>query len=136
MSARMTKIYTAVKHVLDAAIPVATVPHVNIRPADDASEAQAGNMIYYGWAAGRWDSKSSRGSGTLNVSVAAVDDKVDAGAILDQVRDALTARALSYTGSPIRVHLFRETDSLGDAGTTDSGRSLAATSFDVKFVEA
>lgn len=133
----MAKIYTAVKTVLDndAAI-IALLPADNIRPTDDASEPEPGNMIYYNWQGGAWDLKARRGRGTLAVSTGSVDDKVNADEILDLVRAALTARALTYPGSPIRVHKFREVDSLNDSGTADSGRSLAATTFDVRLVEA
>jgi len=136
MSAKMAKIYTALKTVLDAAFDPGDVPHDNIRPAQDLSEPEAGNMIYYSYTSGSWDNKARRGSGVISLSVGSVKEGVDANGLLDQARDALTARSLSYVGSPIRVHLFRESESLTDADTTDSGRSLAATSFDVKFVEA
>lgn len=136
MSAVMGKVYTAVKHVLDDQIASGTVPHDNIRPTQDESEPGTGNMIYYNWSSGSWDVKRRRGTGILSVSVGSVEEGVDANEILDLVRDALTARALSYSGSPLRVHLFKEADSLADADTTDSGRSLAATSFNVKMVEA
>ena len=134
---QMAQIYTAVKTVLDADGAItALVPADNIRPTDDASEPGPGSMIYYNWQDGAWDLKARRGRGTLAISAGSVDDKIDADTILDLVRAALTARALSYTGSPIRVHLFKEVVSLNDSGTADSGRSLAATTFDVKFVEA
>ena len=136
MSAVMSKIYTAVKTVLDGALSPTPVPADNIRPTQDESEPGAGNMVYYNWVGGRWDVKRRRGTGVLQLSVGSVEEGVDANEILDQVRDALTARALSYSGSPLRVHLFKETDSQADAETTASGRSLAATSFDVKMVEA
>ena len=136
MSAVMAKIYTAVKHVLDDQIPTATVPTNNIRPTRDESEPEAGNMIYYNWTAGSWDVKRRRGIGVLTLSCGSVDANKDANEILDLVRDALTARALSYSGSPLRVHLFKEDNALIDAETTASGRSLAATSFNVKMVEA
>ena len=136
MSSAMAKIYTAVNKVLTDALAPATVPAVNIRPTQDESEPDVGNMVYYNWVSGSWDVKRRRGTGLLSLSVGSVEEGVDANEILDLARDALTARALSYSGSPLIVHLFKETDSLADAETTDSGRSLAATSFDVKMVEA
>ena len=136
MSAGMAKIYTAVKKVLDDALAPGTVPADNIRPTQDESEPGVGNMVYYNWASGSWNVKRRSGIGVLSVSVGSVEEGVDANEILDSVRDALTARALSYSGSPLRVHLFKEADSLADADTTGSGRSLAATSFNVKMVEA
>ena len=135
MSLNMASIYEAVKHVLDATIPTSRVPTNNIRPAQDVSEPEVGGMIYYNWASGGEDIKRRRATGVLSLSVGSVINGIDANQILDLVRDALTARALTYSGSPIRVSLFKETDSLADAETTDSGRSIAATTFTVKMVE-
>ena len=137
MSSVMSKIYEAVRTVLknDAGI-TAKVPVDNIRPTDDESEPAPGNMIYYDYSSGKWDVKRRRGQGVFSVSCGSVDEKVHANEILDLVRDALTARALTYSGSPIRMHLFKEDDSLSDSGTADSGRAQAATTFAVKFVEA
>ena len=136
MSLGMASIYDAIKHVLDAEIPTATVPKNNIRPSNDLSDPEAGNMIFYNYISGAEDRKKRRATGILTFSCASVEKDIDANAILELVRDALTARALSYSGSPLRVHLFKENDSLADAETTASGRELAATSFTVKMVEA
>jgi hypothetical protein len=133
----MADIYTVVKHVLkNTAAITALVPTDNIRPSEDRSAPGTGSMIYYNWQDGLWDVKARRGQGTFGISCGAVDTKVDANTILDLVREALTARALTYSGGPLRVSLFKEIDSQIDSGTTDGGRSLAATTFDVKFVEA
>ena len=137
MSVPMDKLKEAVFNVLknDAGI-IAQVPGENIRPLEDPIEPDAGNVIFYGWAGGRWQRKQRRGEGAFSVSVGAVKNHAEAAAILDLVRELLTPVALSYSGSPVRVALFAEEDATSDTGTTASGRYLSAASFSVKFVEA
>lgn len=134
---KMAEFYTAVFQVLkeDTAIS-ALVSEENIRPSLDPVESPTGNMIYYGWTGGRWDEKKRRGEGTFAVSVGAVDNKVKGGELLDLVRAALTARALTEKATGLRVDLFAEDDAFTDAGTTDSNRYQAAAIFRVKMVEA
>jgi len=133
----ITKIYTAVKTVLTGYTPLtAKVPVNNIRPSEDPSEPAVGNMLYYSISGFQWDTKRLRGQGVLNVSVAATGNNIRAGEIMDIVRDVLTARVLSYDGGPLTFHLCKEQESYTDAGTTDSDRWLAATSFDLKVTEA
>jgi len=134
---KMADFYDAVFKVLkNTAAITAYVPELNIRPSEDAVESPVGNMIYYGWTGGRWDEKRRRGEGTFAVSVGAVDNKVKGGELLDLVRAALTARALTEKATGIKVALFAEDDAFTDAGTTDGGRYQAAAVFRVKMVEA
>lgn len=134
---RMTDLYDAVFQVLkDTAAITTLVPAANIRPSEDAVASPTGNMIYYGWTGGRWDEKKRRGEGTFGITVAAVDNKVKGGEILNLIREALTARALTEKATDIRVSLFSEDDAFTDAGTTDSGRSEVAAAFRVLMVEA
>ncbi len=134
---RMAEFYDAVFQVLkdDAAI-AALVNEENIRPSEDPVEAPTGNMIYYGWTGGRCAERRRRGEGTFVVSVGDVDNKVKGGELLDLVRAALTARALTEKATGIKVALFAEDDAFTDAGTTDSNRYQAAAVFNVKMVEA
>ena len=132
-----TRLYEAVRHVLAGAGSItAKVPADNIRPSEDPLEPAAGNSIVYNWQAGRWFPKSRRGEGVLSLQVGAVNNKLVADEILDLVRAVLSARALSYSGSPVRVHQFVEDGAFTDAGTTDSDRFQAATSFQVRMIEA
>jgi len=134
---RMAEFYDAVFQVLkDDAEIAALVDEENIRPSEDPVESPTGNMIYYGWTGGRWDEKRRRGEGTFAVSVGAVDNKVKGGELLDLVRAALTARALTEKATGVKVALFAEDDAFTDAGTTDSNRYQAAAVFKVKMVEA
>ncbi len=134
---KMADFYDAVFQVLkDSAPIIALVPEENIRPSEDAAEPPLGNMIFYGWTGGRWDEKRRRGEGTFAVSVGAVDNKVKGGELLDLVRAALTARALTEKATGMKVALCAEDDAFTDAGTTDSNRYQAAAVFRVKMVEA
>jgi hypothetical protein len=134
---KMTDFYDAVFQVLrdDAAVS-ALVPEANIRPSEDPVASPSGNMVFYGWTGGRWDKKRHRGEGTLALTVAVADNKVEAGALLDLVRIALTPKELSSKVTSIRIALFSENDAVTDGATTDAGRYQAATSFAVKMVEA
>lgn len=133
---KMADFYDAVFQVLKADGSIsAVVPEVNIRPSEDVTEPLAGNMIYYGWTGGRWDEKRGRGEGTFTVSVGAVDNKVKGVELLDMVRNALTARALTEKATGFKVALFVEDDAFTDAGTTDQGRYQAVAAFRVKMVE-
>lgn len=136
-SSVISKVMSAVSHVLsnDATI-LARVPTANIRPREDVTEPADGNEIYYGWNAGSWDAKSSRGEGTLAVTVSSIKNNQDATEILDLVRKALTPRALRDANKGVVVARFAESDAFSDAGTTDSLRFLVATSFEVKFIGA
>ena len=134
---KMTNFYDAVFQVLKDTVAITTlVPEANIRPSEDAVESPTGNMIYYGWTGGRWDEKRRRGEGTFAVSVGAVDNKVKGDELLDLVRAALTARALTEKATGVKVALFAEDDAFTDSGTTDSNRYQAAAVFKVKMVEA
>ena len=134
---KMADFYDAVFKVLKGTAAIAVlVPEANIRPSEDPLEQPSGNMIFYGWTGGRWDEKKRRGEGTFAVSVGAVDNKVKGGELLDLVRAALTARALTEEATGLKVSLFAEDDAFTDAGTTDGGRYQAAAVFRVKMVEA
>lgn len=134
---KMADFYDAVFGVLkDTAAITALVPEENIRPSEDAVEQPVGNMIYYGWTGGRWDEKKGRGEGTFAISVGAVDNKVKGTELLDLVREALSARALTEKATGFKVPLFAEDNAFTDAGTTDGGRYQAAAVFRVKLVEA
>ncbi len=134
---RMADFYDAVFQVLkDDAEIAALVAEENIRPSEDPAESPTGNMIYYGWTGGRWDEKRRRGEGTFAVSVGAVDNKVKGGELLDLVRAALTAKALTEKATGVTVALFAEEDAFTDAGTTDSNRYQAAAVFKVRMMEA
>ena len=131
----MSGLFVAMKTVLTADAPLlAVVPVNNIRPAEDPTAPAAGNLVYYGWASGSWGDKRKRGEGVIRIAAGAVDNNVAAGSILDLVRAALTARKLSYTGGPVRVHLWQEESAFTDAGTTDSDRFLAATNYRVRWI--
>ena len=65
-----------------------------------------------------------------------MENKVKAGEILDLVREALTAKALTEKASGIKISLFSEDDAFTDAGTTDSGRYQVVAAFRVLMVEA
>ena len=134
---KMADFYDAVFGVLkDTAAITAVVPEANIRPSEDPANEPPGNVIFYGWAGGRWDEKKRRGEGTFAITVGAVDNKVKGGELLDLVRAALTARALTEKATGLRVSLFAEDDAFTDAGTTDGDRYQAAAVFRVKMVEA
>ena len=134
---KMADFYEAVFQVLKNTGEItALVPEANIRPSEDAAQSPTGNMIYYGWTGGRWDEKRRRGEGTFAVSVGTVDNKVKGGELLDLVRTALTAKALTAKASGIKIALFAEDDAFSDAGTTDEGRYRAAAVFRVKMMEA
>jgi len=131
----MSGMFVALKAVLTVDAPLlAVVPVNNIRPAEDPTEPEAGNLLYYGWASGSWDVKRNRGEGVIRIAAGAVDNNVVAGSILDLVRAALSARKLSYTGGPVRAHLWQEESAFTDAGTTDSARFLAATNYRVRWI--
>jgi len=137
MSSKIAKLYTAVKKVLtEASALTSLVTANNIRPAEDPSEPESGPVVYYGLTGTKWDAKRGRGEGVLTLNVSSAGNNVDAGEIMDVIRDVLTAKALSYDGSPVTVHMLKESESYADAGTTVSDRWLAATSFDWKLVEA
>ena len=130
------KLFQALKHVLNGTAAItAVVPAANIRPSEDPTQPAAGNTITYTWQAGRVDKRARRGEGVLALVAASVDNKVLANDILDLVRDALSARSLSYTGSPVVVHRFDEV-TFTDVGTTDGNRWQAATTFEVRMIEA
>jgi hypothetical protein len=131
------KLFDAIFYVLkNTAAITALVPEANIRPNEDPAEPLPGNAIYYLWSGGRWDNKGKRGEGIVSVVVAAVKNHQEASEIMDLVRATLTAKDLSYAGSPVRVHQFAEDGAFTDAGTTDSGRFQAATSYQVRMIEA
>lgn len=133
---KMSSFYDAIFQVLKGIAPiVALVPEENIRVSEDPVEAPTGNMIYYNWTGGRWDEKRGRGEGTLALTVAAVDNKVSGGEIIDLVRAALTAKALTEKATGMKVALFAEDDAFTDIGTTDSVRYQAAAVFRVKMQE-
>ena len=133
----MADLYDAVFKVLSGAGSItALVPAANIRPSEDVADPPPGNMIYYGWAGGRWDRKRRRGEGTFGITGAVVDNKVKASEVLDLVRAALTPRALSDELTDVKVALFSDDDAFTDAGTTASDRYQAATVFLVKLAEA
>lgn len=137
-AAPVTKIYDAIKAVLVGAaeLPASLVPENNIRPGEDPSEPEAGNMIFYSLTGTRWDRKRRRGEGVLSVSVASVGNNVKSGEIMDIIRGLLTPKALTDASSDLRVHMMKESEDYSDTGTTTSDRWLAATSFDWKLVEA
>lgn len=133
----MNKVIDAVSFVLENDTDITTrVPVANLRPREDPSELVDGNAIYYGWNAGSWDVKRSRGEGTLAVTVSSTKNNQDATEIMDLVRKALTPRALRDAGKGIVVARCAEAGDFSDAGTTDSIRFLVATSFEVRFIGA
>ncbi len=138
MSSPITKLYTALTTVFTGAITLSPspVPANNLRPGEDPSEPEPGNMIFYNLSGTKWDSKSKRGTGILSVSVAAVGNNITAGEIMDIIREVLTARALTNAAAGVTVHMIKESEDYTDVGTTASDRWLAATSFDWKLIEA
>lgn len=133
----MADLYEAVYKVLKGTGAItAFVPAANIRPSEDVEDPPTGNMIYYGWSGGRWDRKKRRGEGSFEITVAVVDNKIEATEVMDLVRAALTPKALTAELSGVKVSLFSEEDAFTDAGTTASNRFQAATVFSVKMVEA
>lgn len=138
MSTPITKLYEALTTVFTGAISLSPspVPKNNLRPGEDPSEPEAGNMIFYNLSSTGWNKRSRRGTGVLSVSVAAVGNNITAGAIMDIIREVLTARALTNAGAGVTVHMMNESEDYTDVGTTASDRWLAATSFNWKLVEA
>ena len=137
MSSPITKLYEAMKTVLHGASSLVPtlVPADNIRPGEDPSEPESGNMVFYNLSETKWDRKARRGEGVMSLSVASVSNNVSAGQIMDVIRGLLTPRALTDANVGIRVSMMKESESYTDVGTTASDRWLAATSFNWKLIE-
>ena len=140
MARAFTNFYDHVFEVLsnDAAV-VALVPNsANIRPSEDRSEPEAGPVIHYRWEQAQWQAKQKRGLGRFVVVCADPDNKVDALEIMEAVRDAMSAKALSNVATPkVRVQRFDEAESLADsAAPSVTNRLEVTTEFEVRLIEA
>jgi hypothetical protein len=107
----------------------------NIRPADDATEPQKGNLIVFGLINSFWDRKARRGSGILTLSCETTTGKIPAHQLIEACRNVLTPKTLTDLGG-IRVHMFKERGVATDAGTSPAGWWQVGTQFDVRLVLA
>ncbi len=112
------------------------VPGDNIQPSFDADETPTGNLVDYGWTSSSVDMKRRRGSGTFNLRVRSIKNKVHAQQVLARIRALADARTITRSGAgKVVVQKFRELPNTSDeVAIEDDSRHVVAASFDVRLV--
>lgn len=115
---------------------IAAVPEENIRPINDPTQPEEGNVITYNWSSGNFNDQQKKGVGTFSVIASVPENATKATELLEKVRAALTAKLLTKADNKVRVSKFVQNDALSDDEKTETGRFQASVTYDVRFVSA